>query len=129
MALKWLGGGKSEHPLASDKDAKEIFDALRKAEPASCLQEVRDWVDSIVTAEGLRPEKRAEIVRLLDDAGQAPARKLTRDYFSAERLPKAQEARQWEALFRFWKDLSTGYAACLEQVAADKGSAGRMKSL
>ena len=42
MALKWLGGGKPDHPLADDKGAKEVLSALPPNDPAKAIQEIRD---------------------------------------------------------------------------------------
>ncbi len=128
MALKWLGGGKPDHPLADEKGAKEVLSALPPNDPAKAIQEIRDLVESVLGTVGFKGERRGEVILLLDDTAQAHQRKLTRDYLSNPRLPKFQEARMWGALFGLWKDLASAYAACLMQFALDPGSVGKLKA-
>jgi len=129
MALGWLGGDKSDHPLGDEKRAKEILGALPMADPFRSVTEIRDWIESVATAAEMKPDKRAELIRLLDDAAQVHQRKLSRDYLSNPHLPRTQEARLWGALFSLCKDLAAAYSLCLGQIAADPGSAKRMKAL
>lgn len=128
MALKWLGGGKPDHPLADEKGAKETLAALPVADPFKCIEEIRDWIESVLATEGFKPDRRSELILLLDETAQVHQRKLQRDYLANPRLPKFQEGRLWSALFGLWKDLSGAYATCLAQLAADSGSAGRFKA-
>ena len=128
MALKWLGGGKPDHPLADEKGAKETLAALPAADPFKCIEEIRDWIESVLATEGFKPDRRTELVLLLDASVQAHQRKLLRDYLANPRLPKIQEGRLWSALFGLWKDLAGAYASCLAQLGADSGSAGRIKA-
>jgi hypothetical protein len=128
MALKWLGGGKPDHPLADDKSAKQVLSALPPNDAAKAIQDIRDWIESVLATEGFKPERRGELLLLLDETAQAHQRKLTRDYLSNPRLPKFQEARLWGALFGLWKDLAAGYVACVAQYAVDPGSVGKLKA-
>jgi hypothetical protein len=129
MVFKWLKGDKHDHPLADEKGAKEILGALPASDPVQCIKEIRDWIESVSTADDLRPDKRAEIIRLLDETAQTHQRKLARDYVSNPHLPRAQEVRLWTALFGLWKDLAAAYPQCLQQVVADADGARRMKPL
>jgi hypothetical protein len=128
MALKWLGGGKPDHPLADDKGAKEVLSALPPNDPAKAIQEIRDLIESVIGTVGFKGERRGEVILLLDETAQAHQRKLARDYLSNPRLPKFQEGRMWGALFGLWKDLASAYAACLTQFALDPGSVGKLKA-
>jgi hypothetical protein len=128
MALKWLGGSKPDHPLADDKGAREVLASLPPNDAAKAIQDIRDWVESVIATEGFKPERRGELMLLLDETAQAHQRKLVRDYLSNPRLPKFQEVRLWGALFGLWKDLAAGYAACITQYAADSGSVGKLKA-
>ena len=128
MALKWLGGGKPDHPLADDKSAKEVLSALPPNDPAKAIQEIRDLIESVLGTVGFKGERRGEVIMLLDEAAQAHQRKLARDYLSNPRLPKFQEGRMWGALFGLWKDLASAYTACLTQFALDSGSVGKLKA-
>lgn len=128
MALKWLGGGKPDHPLADDKGAKEVLSALPPNDAAKAIQEIRDWIESVLGTVGFKGERRGELIMLLDEAAQVHQRKLARDYLANPRLPKFQEARLWGAQFGLWKDLASAYATCLTQFALDPGSVGRLKA-
>ena len=127
MVLNWLGGGKPDHPMADEKGAKEVLKSLPQNDAARAIADVRHWVESVIVTEGFKPERRAELVLLLDEAVQAYQRKLARDYLSNPQLSKFQEVQLRRTLSGLWTDLATAYAACLEQIAADSGSAGRMK--
>lgn len=128
MVLKWLGGGKLDHPLADEKGAKEVFAALPTDDAAKAIEEIRHWIESVIETEGFKAERRAELVLQLDEAAYVHQQKLTRDYLSNPALSKFQEARLWGALSVLWNDLAAAYAASLEQLAADSGAAGRLKA-
>jgi len=80
MALSWLGGRKSEHPLADEKSAKEALAGLPRSDPEKALEELRDWIISAAAADDLKPERRAEILLQLDEVALPFHRKLSRDY-------------------------------------------------
>lgn len=128
MALSWLGGRKSDHPLADEKSAKEALAALPRNEPEKALEELRDWIIPVGAAEDFKPERRAELFLMLDETALPFHRKLARDYVSNPNQPWTQEARIWRAVSGYWKDLAAAYAALLNQCASDAGMAGRLKS-
>jgi hypothetical protein len=128
VALKWLGGGKPDHPLADEKGAKEVLSTLPPNDPAKAIQDIRDWIESVLGTVGFKGERRGEVVMLLDEAAQVHQRKLARDYLANPSLPKFQETRLWGAQFGLWKDLASAYAACLAQFALDPGSVGKLKA-
>lgn len=125
--LEWIAGGKPDHPLADPRRARELLAGLPAFDPARALDEVRDWVDSVVHAAGFRLDDRLALVKQLDEAGQPFQRKLLRDYLEAQRLQKFQENRWWTAAFSFSKHLTDAYAACLEE--ARKGAKSGSKGL
>lgn len=126
--LKWLGGGKPDHPLGDEKGLKEALSALTVADPVACLGELRDWVRSVMETEGFRPEHRVDVLRQLDDAAQPQLRRLARDYAANARMPKHQEQRLWGALSGTSAEFGTAWAKCIEQAAADSGVAGKLKA-
>ena len=128
MVLKLFGGRKPDHPLADEKSAREALAALPKTDAEKAIEELHDWIVSVAATEDFKPERRAEIYLLLDEAVQPFQRKLARDYASTLNLPKTQEARIWRALSAFWKDLAGAYTSCIDQCAADSGVAGRQKA-
>jgi len=115
MALKLFGGGKPDHPLADDKGAKEVLASLPANDAAKAIEDIRHWIESVMTTEGFKAERRGELILLLDETAQVHQRKLARDYLANPRLPKFQEARLWGALFGLSKDLAGAYAACAPQ--------------
>src|SRR5512134_782423 len=111
--LDWIAGGKPDHPLADPKRARELMAGLPAFDPARALDEVRDWVNSVMHTPGFRLDDRLALVKQLDEVGQPFERKLLRDYLAAQRLQKLQENLWWTAAFSFWKQLANAYAACL----------------
>jgi hypothetical protein len=118
--LDWIAGAKPDHPLADPKRARELIAGLPSFDPPKALEEIRDWVDSVLRAEGFRFDDRLGLVKLLDDAGQPFQRRILRDYLSSARAQKFQESRMWNAASSFWGELSTAYARCLDE--ARKGA-------
>ncbi len=128
MVMKWLSGGKPDHPLADEKGAKEVFASLKEGEPAQAIEDIRHWIGSVAATEGFKTERRAELFLLLDEAAQPHQMKLARDYLANPGLSKFQEARLWGALVGYWTDIGAAYAGLVEQISADSGSAGRLKA-
>jgi hypothetical protein len=112
-----FSGPRSDHPLADPKEAKRLLEALPAGEPARSLEEITHWLDSVRVEASFKPEARAQLIQLLDEAGQAPARKLAREYLSASRLGKQQESRLWTAIHAFWERSALGYVTCLDAYA------------
>ena len=88
--MKLFGGGKPEHPLADPKEAKRLLDALPTNDPVKALDELMHWVESVVAAEGFKPDARIQLLVTLDDVAQPFVRKLAKDYFTAARPSRFQ---------------------------------------
>lgn len=127
MVLKWLGGGKLDHPMVDEKGAKEVLASLPQDDAAKAVEEICHWIESVISTEGFKTERRAELILQLDEAAQAAQQKLARDYLSTPNMSKFQEGRLRTALSALSSDLATAYSACFDQIAADSGSAGRLK--
>lgn len=123
--LKWFADRKSGHPLTDPRQADERLMALPASDAPRALEEIAQWVESVVRAEDSRLADRIGVIRHLDDAGQPFHRKLLRDYLAAPRVQKHQEQRLWTAAFRFWKQLTAGYASCLAAAAEGADAEGR----
>ncbi len=125
-----FNGPRSGHPLADLKEAKQLLEALPAGEPLRALEEITQWLDSVRAEASFTPETRAQLVQLLDEAGQAPARKLARDYLSASRIGKQQESQFWTAIHAFWEQSALGYATCIDAYATGaKGGDALKRSL
>lgn len=127
MVMKWLGGGKPDHPLANEKGAKEVFDALKEGEAAQAIEDIRHWLVSVASTEGFKVERRVELTLQLDEAALPHQQKIARDYLTNPSRSKFQEARLWGAQVGLWTDLGAAYAALIDLLAADSGSASRLK--
>jgi hypothetical protein len=86
-------GSRSNNPLSNPKEAKRILGALAAAEPFESLEGIVRWLASVRSDANLKPVEHAQLLRLLDEAGQAPEQKLGSLYLSAARINKQQEAR------------------------------------
>lgn len=111
-----FSGTRSDHPMADLKEAKRLLSAL-SSEPLAALEELAHWLESVTAEASFKPETRAQLVQLIDEAGQLPARKLAREYLGASRQGKLQENRHWSVIHAFWKASALGYVTCLDAYA------------
>jgi hypothetical protein len=112
--MKLFGGGKPDHPLADPKEAKRLLEALPGDDAAKAVEELMHWIESVVAAEGFRPEARIQLLLMLDDAAQPRLRKLSKDYFGASRPSRFQENRLWTALHGYCKQAAYAYARAVD---------------
>lgn len=126
--ISLFGSKKPDHPMANLKEAKRLLDELPGNDAAKCLDELGHWLESVMAEEGFKPEYRAQLVQLLDEAAQIPLRKLTRDYMASPRLAKVQETRLWTALFGYWRQSALAYVACIDLYAAGAKGADALKA-
>lgn len=113
--MKLFGGAKPDHPLADPKEAKRLLEALPGNDNVKALDELTHWMESVVTAEGFKPEARIQVLLMLDDAAQSRVRKLAKDYFGTRRPSRFNENRLWNALHGFWKQAAYAHARCIDQ--------------
>ena len=111
--MKLFGGAKPDHPLADPKEAKRLLEAL-PGDDAKAVEELMHWIESVVAAEGFKPEARIQLLLMLDDAAQPRLRKLSKDYFGASRPSRFQENRLWTALHGYWKQAAYAYARAVD---------------
>ena len=52
--LKWITGGKLDHPLADRKQARALVAELPAYEAVKALEELTRWLESLIDAEGFR---------------------------------------------------------------------------
>lgn len=123
LKISGLGGNRDDHPLANPKEAEDIFAELRAGEPLKALDEITHWLDSVTTTETLRPERRYELIRRLDETGQPHRGKLSRDYGTLSRQSKFQEGKLWAANHDFWMRCAEAYASLIKRIdAREKGT-------
>ncbi|MBS0335652.1 MAG: hypothetical protein JSS40_02320 [Proteobacteria bacterium] len=121
--LKLFGGGKPDHPMADPKEAKRLLEDLPPHDPLKALEELAHWFESVSTAEGFKLEQRVHVLLQIDEAGQARARKLARDYFATARPSKVQENRLWKGIHDYWSQAGQAFGLAVDQfVTGAKGA-------
>ncbi len=112
--LSWIDLKRSEHPLEDEQEAKNAATELASAEPLHALGQIAAYLDTVKTAEKLRPSRGIEIADLLDRAARVPQRRLNYDYVTlGRRLTRFQENRIWSAVYEYWTQLAEAYRFCL----------------
>jgi hypothetical protein len=115
--MNLFGGGNSDHPMAEVKQARAILDAIPAGDPFKALEDLNHWLESVRAWQGFKPEYRAQIVQMVDEAAQGPLRKLQRDYLSSPRLSKFQENRLWAAIREWYRQSALALAICIDAYA------------
>src|SRR5437868_13658158 len=91
--LKLFGGGKPDHPMADQKEARRLLDDLPAQDPLKTLEELAHWFESVSMAEGIKLDHRVQLLLPIDEAGQQRERNLAREYFASARHSNAHENR------------------------------------
>ncbi|MGZ8197197.1 MAG: hypothetical protein ACXWVP_02510 [Burkholderiales bacterium] len=120
--LKWIVGGKADHPLADIKHARELVAELPANDGVKALGDVSGWLESLVDAEGFKLDRLYELIDLFDLAARNHQRKLVHDYLAMSRQQKFQENKLWSGGAHFAKALGDAYAFFLKQY--DSGASG-----
>ena len=121
--LKWIGGGKVDHPMADAKQARQLIAELPANDAFKALQEITEWLESMNQTEGFKLDRRFENLDLLDSAAKNHQRKLSQDYLNTPRQQKFQENKLWTSVSGFWKALGDGYVLCITQHESGGGGA------
>jgi hypothetical protein len=103
--------------MADATEARKILDAIPVADPFKALEDLNHWLESVRTWEGFRPEHRAQLAQMVDEAAQVHLRKLERDYLSSPRLSKVQENRLWAAICESYRQSAIAFATCIDAYA------------
>ena len=125
--ISLFGGKKPDHPMASLKEARKVLEDVPGNDAFKAADELTHWLESVIAAEGFKPEYRAQLICMLDEAAQPHVRKLARDYLISPRLSKFQETRLWAAIFEYWRQAALGYAACVDLYATGAKGADGLK--
>ncbi|HEY4370831.1 MAG TPA: hypothetical protein VGN52_02745 [Burkholderiales bacterium] len=128
LKISGLGGARDDHPLANPKESEDIFAELRAGEALKALDEVSHWLDSVTTTETLRPERRYELIRRLDETGQPHRGKLSRDYGTLSRQSKFQEGKLWAANHDFWTRCSEAYDSLIDRIESKEKGTDALKN-
>ncbi len=120
--FSWLKWGKPPHPMADLEKVRERIAALPSHDPATALDKVSSWLDSIDHIPKFSLRQRLELIDLLDKAANAHWRKLAQEYISAPYLHGADEDRLSNASFGFWKMLGAAYLRCIEKFGVEEAA-------
>ena len=111
--LKFFSG-KPDHPMADLKEARKILDEIPANDVHKAVEELGNWLDSVSSTEGFKPELRSQILFLIDETAQTHVRKLARDYLATARLTKFQENRLWGAIHGYWRQAALAFSVCVD---------------
>jgi len=125
--ISLFGSNKPDHPMADIKEARKLLDELPTSDAFKCAEELTHWLASVIAEAGFKPEYRAQLIQLLDEAAQIPLRKLARDYLVSPRLAKFQELRLWKAIYEYWRHAALAYTACIDLYATGAKGADALK--
>ena len=127
--LNIFGSSKPDHPMAEIKEARKMIGEIPGNDPIKAIDELFHWLESVRGVEGFKPDYRATLVQMIDDAAQIHARKLAREYMAATRLSKFQEARLWSALHEFARQSALAFAQCIDLYASGAKGGDALKTL
>jgi hypothetical protein len=122
-----FGGTRSDHPMADLKEAKRLLAGLSASDPCQGLDEATHYLESVTVEPGFRPEQRAQLIQLVDEAGQLLARKAGREYIASSRIGKHQETKLWTLVYGYWKAAALAYVTCLDSYATGQKGAEALK--
>lgn len=128
LKIPALGSRGDDHPLASPKEAETVFVELRGGEPAQSLDEITHWLESVTTADNLKPERRFELIKRLDETGQPHRVKLSRDYGALSQQSKLQEGKLWSANHDFWLRCGEAYDNLIQRIEQKEKGSDALKS-
>jgi hypothetical protein len=122
-----LFGGKSDHPMADAKAARKVLEQIPAGDPIKALEDLGHWLESACTPGGFKPDYRAQLVQMIDEAAQIHLRKLQREYLSSSRLSKVQENRLWAALYGAHRQIAIAFATCIDNYATGQKGGDALK--
>jgi len=123
-------GADGDHPLASPREAAQIFLDLRAVESLKGLEEISDWLVSFTAAENLRPDRRFDVIRQLDELAQPHRIKLAREMAGEPRPSKPRETKFRVVNNELWQNMACAYDDVIARVEAkEKGADGVRKEV
>ena len=121
--LDWLTRGrKTDHPMHSVEEARMLLADLPR-DPLQALQEPTSWLTTFTAATDVRLPLRIAITRLIDEAGQPFAQKIS-EPLTWPSVKEFTRNQYWKAVLAYWRAASDAYTACLDQLESDSKRAG-----
>ncbi len=115
--FRWLvqqfsGDGEDPHSLASERGLEEFIAGLPTTSPATTVEAISEQFEHAKSLE-LAPDKLRRALKRLDERAQEPAAAVGASLFEDERARTLSDTA-WLTLARFYRNVHTGYRACLE---------------
>lgn len=119
--FSWLDKhiGNSSNPLSNPEGVSELLGKLPDDDPGQALAQISAWLTEVSGNAELDCEVQAELVQLLDEAGQPLQATLLKSYLSAHHLQDVQGIHLWEGMVHFAEALSRAYETCLDACRAE----------
>jgi hypothetical protein len=108
---------KQERSLAGAGEMGRRLGMLQIQEPSAALEGASAWLDSLVAAEELKPERCLEVILQIDEAVLPQTRRLSREFLTTPQLPRSTEYRLWKTSHGYWHRLATSYEHCLSRLS------------
>ena len=115
---------KTDHPMATPEAAAKELAALPADDPAKALEEIGAWLSSLRDAEGFKPEVRAAVLGVVDEAGQHHHEHLLANYLAAPQLYEAKSQIRLQKLHAYWNTLLDAYAMSAAELESQADKAG-----
>lgn len=121
-----LGGvfaRKIDHPLADADGLRKALGDLPRDNAFKSLDELNGWFESLAGSNDFPADRLFEVAQQMEAAALPHLKRLSREYFHAARLSRAEEKRLWSLNHSFWSLLAATYERCQRGVA-DKARSG-----
>ncbi len=102
---------------------------LPKHDALKSLMELSDWVESVTEVNEFKLDHQFALIRMLDEAGYAHARKLSNEYFAPHELTTFQENRLWLVLGSWYRNLYQAYLKIFKRYCEGDKGGGAIDSL
>jgi hypothetical protein len=127
--LAWTKARKSNHPLADEEGAREVFAQLSCTDNLSALQRLSELLDGLKIARGIGLGRLYEIVDAVDRTGRAHYRSALQEFLGhRHRLTRFQGNRIWTSAGEYVTQLAEAYQWCLGQFLAGASGAADVRT-
>jgi hypothetical protein len=103
---------KPDHPMHSPEEAARLVGDLAKQDPEKALAELTEWLTSVRDTPGFRLDRRASVLKFLDDTARPFERKVLARYLAEPHLREGHGKVHWQATHEFWSQLAEAYRVC-----------------
>jgi len=115
--LQWLSsiGKKADHPMYNVEEAQRLLGDLSE-DDSKALEEVSAYLETITATPDFPLVDRIGVVKLVDETGQARQAAALNNFLRSTTLKEFERRTLWQALVDFWKNVSTAYRLCLQEI-------------